>query len=99
MNLIIANCRGYNMLTVYSKANCPFCDQAKHYLKINGFEFDEVRVDMDTTAREWIVSQGIRTVPQIYYNQQLFVDGGFQGLSKMVPDQIQQRIGALNVST
>jgi glutaredoxin len=54
---------------------------------------------MDTTAREWIVSQGHRTVPQIYYNQQLFVDGGFQGLSKMVPDQIQQRIGALNVST
>ena len=86
------------MLTVYSKNNCPFCDQAKHLLKTNGFEYEEIKIDEDPEAREWLIGQGHRTAPQIYLGEQLFVEGGYQGLAKLNADQIQERIGALSVS-
>ena len=85
------------MLTVYSKNNCPFCDQAKHLLKTNGFEYEEIKIDENPEAREWLVAQGHRTAPQIYLGEQLFVEGGYQGLAKLNADQIQERIGALSV--
>ena len=47
------------MLTVYSKANCPFCDQAKNLLKLKNIEFEEVRVDLVPEAREFIVNEGL----------------------------------------
>jgi glutaredoxin len=71
------------MLTVYSKANCPFCDQAKNYLKNKNINYREIRIDQDTEARDFIMSQGHRTVPQIYMDGKVFVEGGWQGLSKM----------------
>ena len=86
------------MLTVYSKNNCPFCDQAKHLLKTHGFKFEEIKIDENPEARDWLVAQGHRTAPQIYLGETLFVEGGFQGLNRMSPDQIQERIGALSVS-
>ncbi len=85
------------MLTVYSKNNCPFCDQAKHLLKTNGFEYKEIKIDENPEAREWLVAQGHRTAPQIYLGEQLFVEGGYQGLAKLNAEQIQERIGALSV--
>jgi glutaredoxin 3 len=81
------------MLTVYSKKHCPFCDQAKSLLKNKGIEFSEVKIDEDDKAKEFIVSQGHRTVPQIYFNGELFVEGGFQGLSKLSTDEIRTRLG------
>ena len=71
------------MLTVYSKANCPFCDRAKNLLTLKGIEFEEVRVDLDPAAREFVVNEGHRTVPQIYQAGKLFVEGGYNGLAKM----------------
>ena len=61
------------MLTVYSKNYCPFCDKAKHLLKTNGFAFEEIKIDEDPEAREWLIAQGHRTAPQIYLGQRLFV--------------------------
>ena len=68
------------MLTIYSKAQCSFCDQAKALLKSKDIPFNEIRIDEDQAAREFIVSEGHRTVPQIYKDGKLFVKGGFQGL-------------------
>ena len=85
------------MLTVYSKNNCPFCDKAKHLLKTNGFEYNEIKIDEDPEAREWLIGQGHRSAPQIYLGEQLFVEGGYQGLAKLNAEQIQERIGAMNV--
>lgn len=81
------------MITVYSKANCPFCDKAKALLKLKGVEYTEVRIDEDSEAREFIVGQGHRTVPQIYQDGKLLVEGGFQGLSKQSNDFFQQLQG------
>lgn len=80
------------MLTVYSKANCPFCDQAKNYLKNKNINYREIRIDQDTEARDFIMSQGHRTVPQIYMDGKVFVEGGWQGLSKMSHTDILNEI-------
>ena len=74
------------MITVYSKNNCPFCVQAKSLLQLKGVEFEEVRIDESTEAREFIVGEGHRTVPQIYRDGKLLVEGGFQGLKKQGED-------------
>jgi len=80
------------MLTVYSKSNCPFCDQAKALLKNKSIPFEEVRIDESNEAKEFILAQGHRTVPQIYKDGAVFVEGGFQGLRKLNEDQLKAAI-------
>jgi glutaredoxin 3 len=70
------------MLTVYSKNNCPFCVKAKHLLETKGIAYTEVKIDETPEAREFVVAEGHRTVPQIYKDGQLLVEGGYQGLVK-----------------
>ena len=77
------------MLTVYSKNHCPFCDQAKALLKSKNIPFEEIKIDEDAVAREFIVTEGHRTVPQIYHRGKLFVEGGFNGLRKFTEDQLK----------
>ena len=83
------------MLTVYSKDNCPFCVQAKNLLKLKGIEFEEINISQQPEAREFIMSEGHRTVPQIYQDGKLFVEGGFQGLSKLTEDQLKEKANAI----
>lgn len=80
------------MLTVYSKNNCPFCVQAKNLLTLRNVPFEEIKVDEVPEARTFIVNEGHRTVPQIYKDGKLFVEGGFQGLSKLTEDQLKERL-------
>lgn len=80
------------MLTVYSKNHCPFCDQAKALLKKKNIAFEEVRIDENTDARQFIVEAGHRTVPQIYKGKEIFVEGGYSGLAKLTDDEINQRL-------
>ena len=70
------------MITVYSKNNCPFCVQAKNLLKLKGLDYQEVKIDEDDTAKQFIVGEGHRTVPQISQDGKLLVEGGYQGLSR-----------------
>lgn len=82
------------MLTVYSKSNCPFCDKAKHLLTTKNINFETVNIEQDTDARQWLVEQGHRSVPQIYKNGSLFVEGGFQGLSKLSDEELNERLSS-----
>jgi glutaredoxin 3 len=75
-------------LTVYSKTHCPYCVKAKQYLSNIGIDYDEINIEQDDAAREFIVAQGHRTVPQIYYQGRLFVEGGCDGLTKMTRQEI-----------
>jgi glutaredoxin 3 len=70
------------MITVYSKNNCPYCVQAKNLLKMKGVAFEEINIEETPSAREFIVSEGHRTVPQIYQDGKLLVEGGYTGLAK-----------------
>lgn len=85
------------MLTVYSKTVCPYCVQAKNFLKSKNIVFSEINIEEDETARNFIMTQGHRTVPQIYLNGSLFVEGGWQGLSKMSAEQILEKIETRNL--
>jgi len=84
------------MLTVYSKNHCPFCDQAKALLTKWEVPFTEVTIDQDPAAKDFVVGQGHRTVPQIYKGTDLFVEGGFQGLSKLSANDVKTRLGINN---
>jgi glutaredoxin len=76
------------MLTIYSKNNCPFCVMAKNYLENKNINFREINIEQDQEAREFIQAQGLRTVPQIFMDGKIFVEGGWSGLSKMTSDDI-----------
>jgi glutaredoxin 3 len=77
------------MITVYSRANCPFCDQAKNLLKLKGVDYTEIKIDENAVAREFVLSEGHRTVPQIYQDGKLLVEGGYMGLAKQLPEFFQ----------
>jgi glutaredoxin 3 len=77
------------MITVYSKNNCPFCDQAKNLLKLKGIDYSEIKIDENQVAREFVLSKGHRTVPQIYRDGELLVEGGFQGLQRQSDEFFQ----------
>lgn len=79
-------------LTIYSKKHCPFCDQAKALLTRKNIAFQEVKIDEDAAAKDFIVSQGHRTVPQIYQGRELFVEGGYTGLSRLSDEELKQRL-------
>ena len=86
------------MLTVYSKNYCPFCDKAKHLLKTKNIAYEEIKIDEDLEAREWLIGQGHRTAPQIYKGDELFVEGGYQGLAKLTDEELFNKLGESNVS-
>jgi len=81
------------MLTVYSKNNCPFCVQAKNLLQLKGIEYEEIKIDEVPEAREFVLAEGHRTVPQIYKDGKLFVQGGYQGLSRLTESELKERAG------
>jgi glutaredoxin 3 len=84
------------MLTIYSKTVCPYCVQAKNFLQAKNINFREINIEQDADAREFITSQGLRTVPQIFFNGKIFVEGGWTGLSKMTAEEIQDEIELRN---
>ena len=81
------------MITVYSKALCGYCEMAKQWLTKHGFEYEEIRVDMNPKAREFLISEGHRTIPQIYHKGKLLVEGGGQALVRMDPKYVKELIG------
>jgi glutaredoxin len=84
------------MLTIYSKTVCPYCVQAKNYLKSKNINFREINIEQDLEAREFITQQGLRTVPQIFMDGKIFVEGGWTGLSKMTAEDILSEIELRN---
>lgn len=66
---------------VWSKHQCPYCDQAKALLKQKGIEFEERNIMTDWTKEQLLEAvPGARTVPQIFLNDKLI--GGFTELRK-----------------
>jgi glutaredoxin 3 len=86
------------MLIVYSKTVCPYCIKAKNYLKMKNIDFHEINIEEDNQAREFLMAQGHRTVPQIYYEDyhhpspRLFVQGGCDGLIKLNSAELSSRL-------
>ena len=58
------------LITIYSTAICPYCVAAKNFLKSKGLGWNEVRIDIDSAAREAMLARAKRTsVPQIFIGE------------------------------
>ena len=68
------------MITVYSKNSCPFCDRAIALLESKSIPFQVIKMEENTGAREFLMEQGLRSVPQIFKDGVL-LPGGYQGLA------------------
>ena len=68
------------MITVYSKNNCPFCDRAKALLESKDIPFTVIKMEDEPNAKEFLMEQGLRSVPQIFKDGVL-LPGGYQGLA------------------
>jgi len=66
---------------VWSKDNCPYCDQAKALLTQKGIKYEERKIG-DGYSREELLEAvpNARTVPQIFLDGNLI--GGFTELKK-----------------
>lgn len=68
------------MITVYSKNDCSFCDRAKALLTSKDILFKTVTMEEHPEAREFLMDQGLRSVPQLF-NDGVLMPGGYQGLA------------------
>jgi glutaredoxin 3 len=68
---------------MYCTAVCPYCVRAEQLLKARGVsEIEKVRIDLDPSQRETMISRtGRRTVPQIYIGERHV--GGFDDLAEL----------------
>jgi len=73
------------MIKVYTKNNCPFCDRAKALLESKGKMYISVNIEENPVERDFLIGQGLRSVPQIFKDDVL-LPGGFQGLSEQTDD-------------
>ena len=66
---------------VWSKDNCPYCDQAKALLSARGIEFEERKIGSGFSKEDLLEAvPGARTVPQIFLGKELV--GGFTELKQ-----------------
>jgi len=65
---------------IYTTAICPYCVAAKNFLRQKGFDYEEIRIDLDAARRDEMLarSSGRRTVPQIFIGDTHV--GGFDDL-------------------
>ena len=71
--------------TVWSKYNCPYCDQAKALLTSKGISFEEKKIGDGYTREELLEAvPTARTVPQIFLDEEYV--GGY--------DQLKVRLAA-----
>ena len=70
---------------IWSKYNCPYCDQAKALLTQRGIKYEERKIGDGYTREELLEAVPIaRTVPQIFINNQLI--GGFTELRRHIEE-------------
>lgn len=87
------------MLTIYSKNNCGHCMMAKAMLKNNDIAFEEINVEENAEAYEFLISEGHRTMPQIYKDGKLFIQGGYQGLQNMGIPALREQLEKDSINT
>ena len=58
-------------VTIYSGPNCAFCDAAKRLLTRNNISYNEINIALDPDKRDEMLkrSNGMRTIPQIFFDE------------------------------
>ena len=79
-------------LYIYTKNGCPECDSAKKYIKNLGIEYNEINVDREFWARDWLASEGHKEFPVFYADENIFMRGSWRIVSTMTKDEILDRL-------
>lgn len=71
------------MFTIYSKPQCPQCDQAKMLLELKGFEYETLTLGADFTREELLDKvPSARSFPVVFKGETLV--GGLLDLKKVI---------------
>lgn len=71
------------MYTLYTKDDCPSCDQAKNLLRTKGIPFETYKLGEDITREQLLAKiPTARTMPQILKDGQLL--GGVNELKQLL---------------
>ena len=79
------------MITIYTKDNCQFCDMAKALLEARGVPFTTINVSEKSEARDFLIENGHRSVPQIFKGT-THIPGGYQGIAGMSEEEFNTKI-------
>ena len=79
------------MITIYTKTDCQFCDMAKALLETRGVEYRTVNVSEQSEARDFLVENGHRSVPQIFRGT-THIPGGYQGIAGMSEEEFNTKV-------
>ena len=63
------------MYKIYTKDDCGYCTMAKHYLKENDIDYEEINVEGNAQALAHLHLNNLRTVPQIYDHDGKLIGG------------------------
>jgi len=68
------------LIKIYTKTDCPYCVEAKKWLKSHNYSYVEILLDNNEERQQFYVSNNIRSrmVPQIFFNGVLI--GGYSDL-------------------
>jgi glutaredoxin 3 len=70
------------MYKVYGTKICLYCDKAENLLRTKDLPFEKIYIDEDDDAKDYIVKQGFKTVPQIWLDDNWI--GGYDDLVKFL---------------
>ena len=70
------------MYKVYGTKICLYCDKAENLLKTKDLPFEKIYIDEDDDAKNYIVEQGFKTVPQIWLDDNWI--GGYDDLVRFL---------------
>lgn len=72
---------------VWSKYQCPYCDQAKALLNSKGIQFEERKIGDGWTKEDLLEAvPTARSVPQIFLDEELV--GGFTELKQKLTESV-----------
>ncbi|MGO2082918.1 glutaredoxin-like protein NrdH [Vagococcus sp.] len=72
-----------NLITLYTKDNCPQCKMTKKFLADKGVNFQEINIDTEPHYIDQLKEQGFRSVPVITTADERVTIVGFR------PDQLR----------
>lgn len=71
-------------VTIYTANACIYCLKAKNYLEKKNIKYEEKNVQLDSNAREELLSMGYRTVPVILLGEEEVVGFDKQKIDKIL---------------
>ena len=55
-------------LKLYTQPRCGYCVTLMEVLDKTGLDYDTINIQEDATAKKFMIAEGHKTVPQLYFN-------------------------------